>query len=857
MANRDSRGRFTGSGGTSYAVQTRYELDTSPAESALGRLTATLEGAGRQFSAFGSFTRGVFLGLGVEAARHAIGGIASVSHALIGMQSHLETTRLSIAGNLQAFQLFGRNDFAGAAAATSEILDRIRVDAAALPGEAEDFVRAFQYGLPAALESGVRNLNVIESMTSRFTAAMLGEQISAEQSASDFARILTGHAGAAVISFRPLHTHIAAVSREIANATSIAADSPLFAGLRGTPEGEREIQRLIPILRTLRGQVVEDTHAWNGLTNTQRTALFQAALSRFQPMIERMGETWEAQAGTFESYKTRMVQLFTAPVFELFRSRLTALNGWLTAHSSAFEGWATRAGNVVRDQLGGALDHATSLVVRLGERMAGLGGSAAGLWGSVQGFGGSLAGAAGRLGPGGLMGLLGLGSGGFGGLIGAGATAMLTEHADVLGSALRTLGRMVEDAVPAVEAIGSVMSDAGRVIASVVSSALPGFMSGLESAWHGAVGAIAPVTNAMHGLLDALAGPLQQLGTLLGGVAEALGPIAGELLQSFGSALSEATHQLSNSILTIQDWSRSLESWIADAARGTSGLINQMFAGPGGGAAGQSAGGPRQLWEQFHAADLAAGNWVTAFGHTVSDIFSHSLALFSPTRSARAEMGTDILMGRMEHAIRAGGLGTLSAGDRQGLQGLSQSNWQTLAARAGADPAVLLGELMRQSKAAGEDTSALVSTLRALGGTLSREQGDTTKDSEERAWRQRMLEYDAQMVDLLTQQSQHYFRSDMGWQSTTTLSPGQETGIDHAALARFGRRGRTAPEDHQARHAARRGHTRVQVTIINEINQANDPDRVLIDTSRALSMALGAHIESPSHRGLPRGGLRP
>ena len=339
-------------------VEIDYRINAGRASAEVDGLASRVEGledalthASHGVNALGMIFEGAFHRMGAMAVNLALHGVQQLAHTFTHLTSEYEKYQVSISGNLQAFEIIRDNNTA--MAVTRDLMARIARDAAALPGETEDFVEAFKLGLPAALEAGERDLNRIAATTSRFTAAMIGENISAIQSSSDFTRILGGHAGAATPSWRALHVHVEAVSHSIAS---------------------------------LHGQVIHGAEDWNRLTSPQRWEVMQRVIDRFNPMIARFGNTWDAQLSTWSSNWSQLRREVEKPIFDMLKNELMHANAMFDRFGPSLTATLHSAASLVASTLGNAFERVLHLVERLAENGGGLAHTFNRVFGSIVGF---------------------------------------------------------------------------------------------------------------------------------------------------------------------------------------------------------------------------------------------------------------------------------------------------------------------------------------------------------------------------------------------------------------------------------------------------------------------------------------
>jgi hypothetical protein len=220
--------------------------------------------------------------LAASAAAAAVGaGVVYAAKKAIDLGSKFEDTSLTIAGTLKAFDL--ASNIENAERLSVKALENIDRMAAKLPGTTEDYIEVFQMGLPAAIASGLTDLEKIEDFTSRFAAVATANMVDATQAGGDLARMLEGTAGMEVAMWRKL--------------------KPLI------------------------GMTAEQ---FNKLTQAQRRLAIDKSLANFSGMLTRAGNTFGSKAGEAQAHLVSLVRLGTEPIFKLAVEQLGVFNHWLT-----------------------------------------------------------------------------------------------------------------------------------------------------------------------------------------------------------------------------------------------------------------------------------------------------------------------------------------------------------------------------------------------------------------------------------------------------------------------------------------------------------------------------------------------
>jgi hypothetical protein len=171
---------------------------------------------------------------------------------------------------------------------------RIRADAAALPGEAEEYVTVFRAALPAAMAAGMRSLDDITNLTDSVAAIGHMRGIDAPQVGRDMSLMLRGQA-----------------SRQ-----------------------ERTFNELLPDIQRAAAQQhlgnVGNSQQFNRLTGAQRVSVLQGAAGMHRQGLEAAGQTLEAQWGTLMSTLQEGAERLATPIVARLTAGLARFNGALS-----------------------------------------------------------------------------------------------------------------------------------------------------------------------------------------------------------------------------------------------------------------------------------------------------------------------------------------------------------------------------------------------------------------------------------------------------------------------------------------------------------------------------------------------
>ena len=213
----------------------------------------------------------------------------------VQLHSTIETTSIQIASSLKAFDLAPSMQSAQNMAIGT--MKRIRDMAAVLPGEANEYVKVFSLALPKAIESGMRDLDQIATLTSKYAAVAKMNVVDAQQAGMDMFRILAGQAGGDVAMWTRLSAHI-----------------------RMTAE------------------------AFNKLPAPERLALFAGAVDQAGQGIALYEETYESLSGTLMSLWAEIQEAGTANMFSEVNQILKDMIAYLTQNKQEIIGIAHMIG---------------------------------------------------------------------------------------------------------------------------------------------------------------------------------------------------------------------------------------------------------------------------------------------------------------------------------------------------------------------------------------------------------------------------------------------------------------------------------------------------------------------------------
>lgn len=509
-----------------HVVRVYYRMDAAQAERGAQTIAGRLNRVESASSSSAMALRGVGTGMVVGAAIAAVGALTART---IELNAQAESTALALAGMMQVGGLTaaGANGFRDALAMSEATMAKIRRDAAALPGEASDFITVFRGGLAGAIRAGLSDPSAIADFTNRFGAVAIALQVDSDQASRDLNLMLSGRAGAQVAMWNRLGDAIGKSARE-----------------------------------------------FNALDPAERLRLLRGALASYQPMIDAYSATWDAIASTATSNATELLRVGGHPLFEFAKRNLSAINDLFARSESSVQGMATALGSGLVSVLEDAVREAGSLLTAF-DRWTG----ASGLMTIVDRLGAGVAGAAGALRRGvGAMpastaigGAVGLAAGGpVGALIGGTLGALMT-HTTAVSATLANLG----SAVSSLLSLASPLLAAFGVLTAFLGGTLAGILPGASALLSSFIGAVAFVAGGLISILTDLwttIGPsIVALGSALGDFLSALGSVVGPVILWLGGHLLElartlATH-LGPAVRWVANALSSLFHWLATKLR--------------------------------------------------------------------------------------------------------------------------------------------------------------------------------------------------------------------------------------------------------------------------------------------------
>lgn len=244
------------------------------------------QGGFRQIKQEVDESKSALLSMGT-ALKAFIAGFAIKEIADIG--STFENNRNSIAGFLSEMGL--SSDFTAGLQDASDIVNKITIDAAKWPGEAEDYIKVFKAGLPFLKDAVPGGRNGIVDFLDNFTAVVKSKNPDIDIGT------------------------IARETREIFEGRAMLRNNVFMS--------------LLPSLKLLDGQAGLTAQKFNAMTQPQRVQLLQALFTRMKPQIDAAAGSFDAMWGAAVSALKQMTRIATVPLFKGMKQGLDAINGAL------------------------------------------------------------------------------------------------------------------------------------------------------------------------------------------------------------------------------------------------------------------------------------------------------------------------------------------------------------------------------------------------------------------------------------------------------------------------------------------------------------------------------------------------
>lgn len=240
-------------------VDRRLERVGGSAKKASGAIAAIAQSSAGALASVGNFVGGALDRLGRFAAGAAMvggglaagGALAAIREGVIGVNAKIEDSRIGFA---TLFTMFGAADGMQSGLAMSrELMSGIRADAAALPGETQDFVSMAQTMTAPLLNAG-KGITDIRNLTRETVVAAAALGLNYDQAGREMAMLLEGRAGAHNVLGTRLGIH---------NDTTMAKGGDFNTGTVSD-----RLEHIHALLGKTAPALAEYQNSWSGLTST-------------------------------------------------------------------------------------------------------------------------------------------------------------------------------------------------------------------------------------------------------------------------------------------------------------------------------------------------------------------------------------------------------------------------------------------------------------------------------------------------------------------------------------------------------------------------------------------------------------
>ncbi len=452
----------------------------------------------------------------------AMGAITSgaLVRQITMINSRFEQTSQVIGGTLAALGFAGGEDpterFRNGLGLAELTMRQIQISAAALPGEAEDYITVFRAALPNVSQSMEGNLADMTSFTNRITAIGISFGIDAQQIGRDTMQMLR-------------------------------------VGRGGAGMDVRTWMQLLPFINAVAGQADLTADSFNRMTQPERLQVLTNTFESLDPMLQDASNTFDSMFGAIQSTGEELMRIAGRPIFEGVKEALGDVNALLMDENGQWTelgqrvvDMGTNISTFVVDAIRAAvewvrslqtwfsrlaenpifqrLDRIASTLMGAGRALTGGVGGAAGVAGGVATAG--AVGASAMLGPvGPILVALGMGLGNF-----------LTRTADV-SNVLNILGGITERVSTLFGPMVNMLMAFSNLMGDFIAGILPGFLGAVEMIISPIVFLAGWLFNIASQLMEEIRPSLDELWTAVGGLIESIGGVFGPLIAALGPIL--------------------------------------------------------------------------------------------------------------------------------------------------------------------------------------------------------------------------------------------------------------------------------------------------------------------------------
>lgn len=285
-----------------------FESKLNKVHGGLERLVGTARSVGSTMMAPFDAAAHAALGFGTAMAKvGAIAAFGAITAGVVSLNGELERTQISMATIMNANGMNAGGIHGGMKVAADQ-MQKMRKDAAALPGEFMDLANIMRTGMIPGAHAGL-GVDQMRQMSAKVMAAGAVSGLPMDQVAREFAQLMEGRAGAHNVF-----------------------------GMR------------------LMGLSGDSAEKFNKSDAASRAKMISESLDKFAPAIEVFKTSWEGLSSTFVDNVKRFGGLATAPLFENIKGTLADVNAWFDKNQDKVEGWA----EIIGKRLSEAFDWAKS-----------------------------------------------------------------------------------------------------------------------------------------------------------------------------------------------------------------------------------------------------------------------------------------------------------------------------------------------------------------------------------------------------------------------------------------------------------------------------------------------------------------
>lgn len=535
-------------------VKTVFTAVAAPFTGPVSKIASVAQGAGGALSAMGSMLSPLTLALSAIGSAGIVSGITSLGSAF-------ENANLQIGGMLTAIGRTGSME--QGLAASAQVMEQIRVSAAALPGEADDYITVFQAGLVSVDNAMQGTLRQSMAFSNSLTAVGRMWGVDAHQIGSDMQRLLQAGRGGA------------------------GMDVTMFT-------------KMLPYMRTVEQYANINTEAFNRMTAPERLAALQAGIAALNPMLAASGNTWDAVSGSFLSNLKEMGRLASAPIFEKMKEALNAVNALLFDATGTMQPLARQAVHIATvfggwaiDGLGKALGYAQQLygsIVAVGAAVVSSPGFTmlAQAFTNVQGLVGNIQTA--------VQGVFAGAEGGMTGVMGA------------LMSAFGSLAGVVLTASQFMSVVVSYLSVPFAMITDLVVGFLPAALEGVQTLFGGMASFGAALMAIYSVIWGAIRPAFQSVAGALGALFRVVGVIVGVTFRLLGAALTALWSKIKDYVMPVISFlAAGLVNFFNTLKNALTKFANFLLRLVGQPAITAAGGGGPSIWDQLTSAASGSG----------------------------------------------------------------------------------------------------------------------------------------------------------------------------------------------------------------------------------------------------------